>query len=153
VSAAPLLNLNPTQNAYMIAVDAPGRDPAQWDRVFASELQLLDHASGSEALVLCRLPRPTLRKAFSPTFVETRFWYVVVRVGFNLESGITTGECHRAAARMYRPHPGGQRREIVAVCRPKALMKLRGAIKRGKRRRTHLTESRWSSTMSAQALP
>ncbi len=30
-SAAPLLNLNPTKNAYMIAVDAPGRDPAQWD--------------------------------------------------------------------------------------------------------------------------
>ena len=85
-SAAAMLGLNPRLNVYMLAHAEP-RSSRDWSKALDQELQPLARRS-PHAVVLAGIPKPDMRAAISPTFLQhllpelrQRFQHVVLDVG------------------------------------------------------------------------
>lgn len=99
-SVAAFLDADPTRSLFMLAHAEPST-PREWARVLESEVQPFSRRSPHGA-VLCGVPKPEMRGAVSPTFLEhcvaqlrARYRYVVLDTGaevFGPEAAL-----HRAA--------------------------------------------------------
>lgn len=99
-SVAAHLDLDPTRNLYMLAHAEPSTR-REWERALAQETQPLGPRS-PHAAVLCGVPKPEMRSAVPPRFLERlvaelrpRFRYVVLDVGADLLGA--EAALHRAA--------------------------------------------------------
>jgi MinD-like ATPase involved in chromosome partitioning or flagellar assembly len=102
-SVAAVLNLNPAKNAYMVSLEDPGSDPLRWAVGLEGELQRLDVDSSPLSAVLCGVPKPGLRGAFTPAFLtmllsqlRLHYRYIVADVGSIIDEGSSVSASHRA---------------------------------------------------------
>ena len=101
-SFAAALGLDPARNVYLVAHERPGSDAQRWAQAMATELQPLDVAS-PHAVVLCGVPRPSLRTALDPAFVTSlldrlraQAELVLVDIPAGHEEGTTSAALHAA---------------------------------------------------------